>query len=112
MLKMSRHSNENASSWITSQDVIIEELGEIKPRSKIAYCFSSETVLLLVSNSGHGKILRGRSRRDFDYGGWCDLKTGRLWPTNGTVSNVPPQWRAIIKEALETHFQTRLVWRD
>lgn len=93
-------------------DVIVEEIGDIKPRSKIAYCFSPELLLLLVSNSGHGKILRGRDRRDFDYGGWCDLKTGRLWPTNGTVSNVPPRWREVIEGALVAHFKRPLRWRD
>lgn len=100
------------SATPSAQDVIVEEIGIIKPRSKIAYCFSPDLLLLLVSNSGHGKILRGRNRHDFDFGGWCDLKTGRLWPTNGTVSNVPPKWRYVIEGALETHFRRRFQWRD
>jgi hypothetical protein len=91
-------------------DVEVRQLGTVQPRSKIAYCFSSDQLLLLVSNSGHGNILRGRDKRDFDYGGWCDLKSGRLWPTNGTVSAVPPTWREVIQGALENHFRTFLEW--
>jgi hypothetical protein len=103
--------NEMLSEAPGARDVIVEELGEIKPRSKIAYCFSSDQLLLLVSNSGHGKILRGRDKHDFDFGGWCDLKTGRLWPTNGTVSRVPPRWRHVIEGALELHFGRGFEWR-
>lgn len=92
-------------------DVEVRALGRIAPRSKIAYCFSCDQLLLLISNSGHGNILRGRDKRDFDYGGWCDLKSGRLWPTNGTVSAVPPTWRHVIQGALENHFRTFLEWK-
>jgi hypothetical protein len=89
----------------------LKQLGAIAPKSKIAYCFSSENLLLLVSNSGHSTMLRGRDRRDFDSGGWCDLKTGRLWPTNGTVSNVPARWRDVIQRKLENHFRVNLNWQ-
>ena len=88
----------------------VEQIGSIKPRSRVAFCFNSSSWTLLVSNSGHGRILRGRDRRDFDFGGWCDLRTSRLWPTNGTVSNVPGKWLDAVQWDLENHFRTYLEW--
>jgi hypothetical protein len=101
-----------SSGSISPSLIDVQEVGSIRPKSKIAFCFNSSSWTLLVSNSGHNAILRGRDRRDYDYGGWCDLRTGRLWPTNGTVSNVPENWRESIQGALENKFRAFLEWRD
>ena|SRR6185436_15098187 len=100
-----------ATPSISPSLIAVQEIGSIEPRSKVAFCFSTTSWDLLVSNSGHGTILRGRDKRDFEFGGWCDLKTGRLWPTNGTVSNVPAKWLDAVQGALENHFRVFLQWR-
>ena len=98
------------SDGVSSAHIVVQELGAVKPRSKVAFCFNTNTWTLLVSNSGHNKILRDRDAADFDFGGWCDLRSGRIWPTNGTVSNVPKGWRDAIQGALERHFREFLSW--
>ncbi|MBF0274776.1 MAG: hypothetical protein HQK84_06050 [Nitrospinae bacterium] len=95
----------------SAQFIEVQEINSIKPKSKVAFCFNSQSWTLLVSNSGHGTILRGRNKVDFDFGGWCDLKSGRIWKNNGTVSNVPPQWLEAIKGALENHFLLDFDWQ-
>ena len=90
--------------------IVVEELGPIVSDKKIAYCFSEDSWTLLVSHSGHGKMLRGRSKQEYGSGGWAELKKGRIWDTNGTISNVPPRWRDPVKEALEKHYHVSLMW--
>ena len=74
------------------------------------YCFSDTGWELLVSNSGHETILRGRDKRDFAFGGWADLKSGRIWAANGTIKNVPKRWRPTVSGALENHFRLFFRW--
>jgi hypothetical protein len=92
-------------------EILVREVaGPIQPRSRIAFCFSDTAWELLVSNSGHETILRGRDKRDFAFGGWADLKSGRIWAANGTIKNVPKPWRPSVAGALENHFRTFFTW--
>lgn len=95
-----------------SADIAVREIaGPIAPRSRIAFCFSDSGWELLVSNSGHETILRGRDKRDFAFGGWADLKSGRIWAANGTIKNVPRRWRSVVAGALENHFRLFFRWQ-
>ena len=104
-------SVDDDSSLPAPQDLLVREVaGGVQPRSRFAFCFSDTGWELLVSNSGHETILRGRDKRDFAFGGWADLKTGRIWAANGTIKNVPKRWRATVAGALENHFRQFFRW--
>ena len=96
---------------IQADDVAIEVVRPpIDAGRKIAYCYNPDGAVLAISNSGHATILRGRDKRDYAYGGWVDLATGRIWETNGTVRNVPRPLRQLIAKVIATRFDTALRW--
>lgn len=105
------HPSEDETPLPAPQDIVVREVaGPIQPRSRIAFCFSDTGWELLVSNSGHETILRGRDKRDFAFGGWADLRSGRIWAANGTIKNVPKRWRPTVSGALENHFRLFFRW--
>ncbi len=96
---------------IQADDIEIQVIRPpIDRAKKIAYCYNPDAAVLAISNSGHATILRGRDKRDYAYGGWVDLATGRIWETNGTVRNVPRPLRHLIAQVISGHFDTPLRW--
>lgn len=96
---------------LSADDLVVTEIrAPVDPRKKVAYCVNLSALEILVSNSGHGTILRGRDKRDIDFGGWVDVRTRRIWETNGTVKNVPGPLRGAIAGALGRHFEVTFRW--
>jgi len=100
-----------ANSIVPSvEDITIEELTDIILDKKIAYCFGPDNWTLLVSHSGHGKMLRGRAGRWSYCGGWAELSKGRIWDRSGSVKNVPREYRELVRKAFEMHYGVTLRW--
>lgn len=70
----------------------------LKKIAQLAYIVDKDSFVVTINKSGHGKMTRGKDRRDLE-GGWIFPKQGKITFDSGTLGEVGD--KANVRSAIE-----------
>jgi len=70
---------------------------DLKGRKQLVYAVNHDNFEIIISNSGHGKIVKGKDKRDYE-GGWIFLNR-KITYYSGTLGEVTVR-REEVKESI------------
>ncbi len=79
---------------------------DIGDHDQLAFAVNLETFDIIIGRSGHGKLLRGRDKRDWA-GGWIFRGQGKITFYSGTLGSVD-HYRDLIADCLINHLRQPL----
>ena len=88
----------NYNPYEVRLDFILENIREEK---QLAYAVNTEAFNIIISKSGHDKIMRksGLNKHSFS-GGWIFLKQEKITFYSGSLGKVKPKHRKLIVDAV------------